>query len=72
MIQPNKFINKLLTNICLSLQIKQLVPEEFDRFFCGELLLPIEDIDTINEIDRLDKIIEKLNNFDYEDCSIIH
>jgi hypothetical protein len=68
--QPESFGIKFLTNVCLSLQLARLVPEETAAFFDGELMFPTEDA-TGNEIEKLDEVIcslpilpqEHLENF---------
>lgn len=57
--QPEIFGIKLITNLCLSLQLAQLVPEEVPAFFDGELTFPIEDT-AANEIERLDDVLYSL------------
>lgn len=68
--QPKTFSIKFLTNLCISLQLAYLVPEEMSAFFDGELSFPIEDT-TADAIDHLDSILytlpslpdESLENF---------
>ena len=57
--QPEIFAIKLITNLCLSLQVAQLVPEETSAFFDGELTFPAEDV-TASEIERLDDLMYAL------------
>jgi len=57
--QPNVFGIKFLTNLCLSLQLAYLIPEEMPAFFNGELTFPTNDI-SADKIEKLDDIIYAL------------
>lgn len=58
--QPEVFGIKFLTNLCLSLQLTYLVPEEMPAFLNGELTFPVEDT-TADEIERLDEVMYSLS-----------
>jgi hypothetical protein len=68
--QPEIFGIKFLTNVCLTLQLGYLVPEEIPAFFDGELTFPIEDT-TADKIEQIDEVMyalpilpeENLENF---------
>lgn len=64
--QPNIFAVKFLTNVCLTLQLSYLIPEEAPALFSGELTIPAED-KSGRHIEYIDEVLASLPILSDED-----